>query len=77
MVKVNCVQCGIKVSEWTTQCPNCGRPVANKDAPILADLRFSPTRGSQYRKKKSLLFTISGLLIIIGISSIIYFLKLL
>ncbi|HNX22587.1 MAG TPA: hypothetical protein PKG60_00965 [Spirochaetota bacterium] len=32
-VKVKCVHCGTLVNEFTAECPNCGKPVANKDAP--------------------------------------------
>ena len=33
MVKTKCVHCGFLVHEFTTECPSCGKPVANKYAP--------------------------------------------
>jgi len=39
-VKVKCVHCGALVSEFAAECPNCKKPVANKDAPT--DVTESP-----------------------------------
>ncbi len=32
-VKVKCINCGTMVHEFTAECPNCKKPVANRDAP--------------------------------------------
>lgn len=77
MVKVKCVHCGEKVSEWTIECPNCGKPVANPHAPTnMFEPNWDPKRGDQYRKKKSLVFILTGIFAFIAIAAIIYFLKL-
>jgi uncharacterized membrane protein YvbJ len=34
MAKVKCVHCHELVFEMAPECPHCGRPVANKDAPV-------------------------------------------
>jgi uncharacterized membrane protein YvbJ len=33
-VQIKCVHCGTIVNEFTAECPNCKKPVANRDAPI-------------------------------------------
>ena len=77
MVKVNCVHCGEKVSEWTVECPNCGKPVANPHAPTnVSDQNWNPNRGLQYKKNNTLLFILIGILTLVVIGSIVYFVKL-
>jgi uncharacterized membrane protein YvbJ len=76
MVKVKCVHCGEQVSEWTTDCPKCGKPVANPDAPtnVSASPRSWKATGGQ-KKKNSLQYIIFGILIVIIVIAVIYFLN--
>ena len=75
MVKVKCVHCGEQVSEWTTDCPKCGKPVANPDAPT--DLSASPRswKATGQHKKSSLQYIILGVLIVVVVIAVIYFLN--
>jgi uncharacterized membrane protein YvbJ len=76
MVKVKCVHCGAQVSEWTTECPKCGKPVANPDAPT--DVSASPRTWKatgQYKKKSSIPYIILGILIVVIVVAVIYFLS--
>lgn len=69
-----CVHCGAVVKEWERDCPKCGRPVANPDAPLVSDLRSKKWgKAGQHRKKNMLPFIIGIVVIIILI--IFYYYK--
>jgi uncharacterized membrane protein YvbJ len=72
--KSKCVHCGTEVGEWTQDCPKCGRPVANPDAPIVTDMSSRFKTGDNYAKKSTLPY-ILGIAVIIIIVAIIYFIK--
>lgn len=70
--KAKCVHCGEPVNEWTHECPKCGRPVANLDAPIVKPL--GAMKAGSHGKKSILPYVIVVLAIII-IAGIFYFSK--
>ena len=74
-VKVKCVHCGKKVFEMVTECPFCGKPVANKWAPtnVAASPRTWKETGS--RKKNPVLFIVIGAILVAAAAVAIYFLK--
>ena len=75
MVKVKCIHCGEKVTEWANECPNCGKPVANPDAPTkVSEIKLNQKKIDQYGKKNVLPFILTGILAIIVIAVITYFL---
>ena len=74
IAKAKCVHCGEEVGEWTQDCPKCGRPVANPDAPIVSDLK-SKFKTNGKSAKKNTTFYILSIIIIIIIVAIIYFLN--
>jgi|GEM_PF-6624761 len=68
-IKAKCVICGAEVSEWTIDCPECGRHVANRDAPIVSDLGRSFKKRDLYnRKSKAPLVLGAAAVIMIGVS---------
>ncbi len=71
--KSKCVHCGEAVYEWTQDCPKCGRPVANPDAPVVSDLKSRFKKTDKHRKKNMMPYII-GLVIII-IIFIIYYMR--
>ncbi|MBN2038952.1 MAG: hypothetical protein JW864_02855 [Spirochaetes bacterium] len=70
-VKSKCVHCGAEVSEWTQDCPKCGRPVANRDAPMVSDLGSKFKNGGSYAKKSKAPLMI-GIAAIVVIAVVIY-----
>lgn len=70
-VKVKCVNCGTEVHEFTAECPNCKKPVANRDAPVNVTEPPWKMKKIDYGKK----FPIIPVLIIIfiGIAAALYF----
>jgi uncharacterized membrane protein YvbJ len=72
--KSKCVHCGAEVGEWTQDCPKCGRPVANPDAPVVSDLKSKFKPGAKYAKKNTIPYVL-GIAIIIIIAVIIYLVK--
>ncbi len=71
--KSTCVHCGEVVSEWTRDCPKCGRPVANPDAPLVSDLHSKFKTTSQYKKSNSLVYIIISIAAVIIVAAIVYF----
>ncbi len=69
--KSKCVHCGEEIYEWVRDCPKCGRPVANPDAPLVKDLKWKT--GGQNRKKNMMPLLIAVILIVLAIA--VYFLK--
>jgi uncharacterized membrane protein YvbJ len=68
-----CVHCGEVVYEWTQDCPKCGRPVANRDAPVVSDLKSRFKKPGQHRKKSMLPYLLA--VVIIVIVFIIYYMR--
>ena len=52
-VQVKCVHCGTMVNEFTAECPNCKKPVANRDAPV--NVTESPWKMKKPGRIKTLL----------------------
>ena len=72
MVNTKCIHCGYAVHEFTPECPQCGKPVANKDAPT--DLGKDPWQfKTNYRKKMSPFLVIAIITVVIGIIGAIAF----
>lgn len=67
-VKVRCVHCGALVSEFAAECPNCKKPVANKDAPT--DVTESPWKMKKvdYGKKAPVIPILAIAIVIIVIA---------
>ena len=77
MVNVNCVHCGEKVSEWARECPGCGRPVANPDAPAnMSKPAWNQKNIDKYMKKKSMPLILTSIMTIILVVAVIYILLL-
>jgi uncharacterized membrane protein YvbJ len=72
--KSKCVHCGAEVGEWTRECPQCGKPVANPDAPVVSDLRSGWKTSGQHAKKSKMPY-ILGIIAVIIIVIIIYILR--
>ena len=73
-VKVKCVHCGELVNEFETDCPKCGKPVANKDAPTnVSEAPWKMSKQSQ--KKQSPVIPVVIILLIGAAAAAIYFLK--
>jgi len=70
-VKVKCVNCGTMVHEFTAECPNCNKPVANRDAPVNVSESPWKMKKTDHGKK----FPIIPVVIIfsIAIAAILYF----
>jgi uncharacterized membrane protein YvbJ len=72
--KSKCVHCGEAVGEWTRDCPKCGKPVANPDAPVLDDIRSGWSTTGEYRKKSAVPYiAIVALVAVIGV--VVYYLR--
>lgn len=74
VAKSKCVHCGTEVSEWTQDCPKCGRPVANRDAPMVSDMKSKFKNGSSYAKRSKAPYLL-GIAAIVVIAVIIYLMK--
>lgn len=73
-VKVKCVHCGAMVHEFTATCPGCGKPVANKDAPVNVAPPPWQKKSVSYGKKSPVL-PIAVVIIIIACVAAYFFLK--
>ena len=73
-VKVKCVHCGTMVHEFTAECPNCHKPVANKDAPVNVTPSPWQKRNIDHGKKFPLIPVVIVLLVIAA-AVIIFILK--
>ena len=72
--KAKCVHCGKEVYEFVTECPACGKPVANKHAPTsVADAPWTWKKTDHSKKAPVGLIAASLVVIIAGIA--LYFLK--
>ncbi|MCP4131073.1 MAG: hypothetical protein GY754_08845 [bacterium] len=73
--KAKCVHCGELVHEFTVDCPKCGKPVANKDAPT--DVGAVPWKASTKSsgKKSPVIPVIISILVIAIAAALVYFLK--
>ena len=73
-VKVKCVHCGTMVHEFTATCPSCGKPVANKDAPVNVAPPPWQKKSANYGKK-SMALPIAIVVVIIACAAAYFFLK--
>ena len=73
-VKSKCVHCGAEVGEWTQDCPKCGKPVANKDAPEVSDMKSRFKSNGSYAKKNTTPYVL-GIIAIVVIGLILYLMK--
>ena len=73
-VKSKCVHCGSEVGEWTQDCPKCGKPVANMDAPSVSDFRSKMSKTTNHGKKSPLPL-ILGVAAVVIIAAVVYFVK--
>ncbi len=62
MAEVKCIHCGEMVYETSTECPKCGKPIANPDAPT--DVLGSPREWKKDVQKKNTMLPI----ILVGIA---------
>jgi uncharacterized membrane protein YvbJ len=74
-VKVKCVHCGTEVFEFVNECPNCGKPVANKYAPTNVSASPWSWKSSGNRKKSPVGLIAAGAALIIVAAWVIYFIK--
>ncbi len=77
-VKVTCVHCGAEVKEWTVDCPKCGRPVANKDAPLVSDYesRWKKSAQQKHNKNSPLPYIIGGAIVLaIAVAIVVFLIK--
>jgi uncharacterized membrane protein YvbJ len=51
MSNIKCVHCGKVVFEWAPQCPHCGKPIANPDAPTSVSAEPKTWKKTSYKKK--------------------------
>ncbi len=73
-VKVNCVHCGTRVKELEIDCPNCGKPVASKDASVST--QQSPwARRTITKKSHSMLYTGIVFMLMAAATTAIYFMQ--
>ncbi|HQO40270.1 MAG TPA: hypothetical protein PK986_07365 [Spirochaetota bacterium] len=73
-VKVKCVHCGTMVHEFTATCPNCGKPVANKDAPVNVAPPPWQKKHADY-SKKSPVIPMMIIAVIVACAAVYFFLK--
>lgn len=73
-VRVKCVHCGTMVHEFTATCPNCGKPVANKDAPVDVSPPPWKKKNESYGKKIPIL-PIAVVIIAIVAVALYFFMK--
>ena len=72
MVKTKCVHCGFLVHEFTTECPSCGKPIANKYAPTkVSDLNWK--NSASKNKKTNPVIAIAIIVAIFTVAGLIYF----
>jgi len=74
-VKVKCVNCGTLVNEFTAECPNCKKPVANRDAPT--NVTESPWRmkKTDYGKKSPVIPILIIAIVILAAAYYFYVLR--
>jgi uncharacterized membrane protein YvbJ len=69
--KAKCVHCGKEVFEFVTKCPECGKPVANKYAPV--NTSDSPWNSKQENHKKtSLVLPVTILCVVLTVGYIAF-----
>jgi uncharacterized membrane protein YvbJ len=69
--KVKCVHCGTMVDEFVTECPKCGKPVANKWAPT--GVTEAPWKWTRAKKKMNPLIPIAAVVGVLALAGIIYY----
>ena len=75
-IKVKCVHCGTMVHEFTATCPKCGKPVANKDAPVNVTPPPWQKKHANYGKQAPVIpLMIGAVLIIAAIAVYFIFIK--
>ncbi len=62
--KVKCVHCGTDVFEFVNECPNCGKPVANKWAPTNLSASPASWKKTDSKKKSPVPFLVAGIALI-------------
>lgn len=73
MAEVKCTHCGEMVYESSTDCPKCGKPIANPDAPT--DVPDSPRnwKSTSQKKDNTMLYIIVGGIIVVAVILILLF----
>ncbi len=74
-VQVKCVHCGAMVHEFTTDCPECGKPVANKDAPTQVSESPRNMSTTSYGKKSPVVPIAVVVIVILALLTAYYFFK--
>ena len=68
--KVKCIHCGTLVDEFVTECPNCGKPVANKWAPTRVS--EAPWKWTPAKKKMNPLIPIGAIAVVVAVAALVY-----
>ncbi len=73
-VRVKCVHCGTMVHEFTAECPNCHKPVANRDAPVNVTRSPWKMKNTNHGKKSPVL-PIAAALVAVVIVVVLFIIK--
>jgi len=74
-VQVKCVHCGTMVHEFTVDCPECKKPVANKDAPVNVSESPRNMSTTRYQKKSPVVPIVIVVAVILAGLAAYYFLR--
>lgn len=73
-VQVKCVHCGALVNEFAAECPKCGKPVANRDAPTKVTESPWKMKKTDHGKKSPVIPVV--IIALVVIAAVLFFLVL-